>query len=147
MTDSNDFEEKMITEFRQLALKISEAQEIIQTLAPKHQKLADLIKTYGLDAQVDDLLDDADPEKSQKKGAKIAHEVSLLFRANGNAWMRLSDIHDYLLANGIKIGGRNPNSNLSAHLSNAGGFEVQRAKGWRLEPSFFNDLEQAESKQ
>lgn len=133
MSNQSEFEQNMITEFRQLAVKISEAQELIQELTPKHQQLAATLKAYGLDEQVNDVLDDEiDTEPAKKKGEKVATILRDYFIANHNTWTRLSELHDHLLHSGVAIGGRNPKSNLSAHLSNAGIFQVQRARGWRL---------------
>lgn len=47
---------------------------------------------------------------------------------------RTADILDYLEDHGVKIGGVDPLSNLSAMLSNTSGFKSHGRSGWTLDP-------------
>ena len=65
------------------------------------------------------------------KTEMIANAVETFLRINPG-WHTASEIYDHLTARGIEVGGKNPKSNLTAHMSSAGRFVSDRAKGWRL---------------
>lgn len=61
----------------------------------------------------------------------IANAVEHYLRVNPG-WHHASEIYDFVTSQGIEIGGKNPKSNLTAHMSSAGRFVSDRTKGWRL---------------
>lgn len=73
-------------------------------------------------------------EPSFRQGGKtelIANAVERFLR-DRPGWHHASEIYEYVTSRGIEIGGKNPKSNLTAHMSSAGRFVSDRAKGWRL---------------
>jgi hypothetical protein len=135
-----DFGMRAVKEYRQLAAQIQEASATMKALQPKLDRVAAVIQAYGLEAELD-RLEPGDNWKagdaaSKSKGEQIANETARFLREGGNYWIRTSDIYSRLLECGISIGGKNPNSTLSAHLSNSKMFESDRARGWRLKPKF-----------
>lgn len=137
MTD--DLKKVTIAEFKWLHSQLAEAQEAIALINPRIQALTGLVKTYGWEREIEALQKDDDwqkyPDLAKPKGQKIADLCAEFYAQNGNLWTRLSDLYLYLSQKGIDVGGKNPNSTLSAHLSNSGRFEGDRAKGWRLKPT------------
>ncbi len=133
---SDEFEERLITEHRRLASRISELSGELKELRPRFEKISEAIKAYGLEGRLDrpEQGDDlkADVEAAATKGQELSQAAAELIVENGNRWTKLSDIYEEIVRRGIAIGGRNPNSTLSAHLSNSKWFESDRAKGWRL---------------
>ena len=131
-----DFGERMMAEYRHLASQISEANDLMRRLQPRLDKLAAAIQAWGLDAELekmevgDDVKSGGDAAKS--KGEMIAHATADLLLGGGNRWTKTSDIYWHLVNSGISIGGKNPNSTLSAHLSNSKMFLSDRIKGWCL---------------
>jgi hypothetical protein len=134
----DDFGERMMAEFRQIALQISEANDIIRLLQPRLDKLTGMIQAYGLDAKLDKIKagDDikAGGEAVKSKGEIIAVAAAELLREGSNRWTKTSEIHWHLVNKGISIGGKNPHATLSAHLSNSKIFNSDRIKGWQLRP-------------
>jgi hypothetical protein len=132
----DELKKTILTEYKFVTGRISEAQEEVARLVPRMNSLTQLINIYGWTAEVERMEEGDDfkshPEAAKTKGAKIAAVATKLFKENGNHWTRLTEIYLYLSENGIAIGGKNPNSTLSAHLSNSDRFEGDRAKGWRL---------------
>ena len=132
----SELKRTILTEYKAIVAQISEAHSTIKHLTPRHDIIAKMIETYGWLAEIEKLGPDDDTkgntEESRTKGAKIADFAKDFFANNRNQWTRLSDLFVYLTEQGINIGGKNPNSTLSAHLSNAGLFEGDRTKGWRL---------------
>ena len=136
--DLGNFEEQLMREYRDLAVQLSEARTLIGLLDPRFQKIAELIKAYGLEERLERQEPGDDPKSNllMSKGGAIAQAASDLLGANGNSWIKLSDLYSHLVAIGVYVGGKNPSSTLSAHLSNSKMFEGDRAKGWRLRPKF-----------
>ena len=135
-----DFKKATLTEYKAIVAKLSEAHGIQKQLGPRHDVLAKLIEAYGWQAEIERLEPDDDmkgnPEGSKTKGLKIAEIVRDFFKKNNNQWTPASDLYVHLIGRGVSVGGKNPNSTLSAHLSNSEFFESDRAKGWRMKPIF-----------
>lgn len=137
---TDDLKKNVITEFKHLHAQISDAQETVAALTPRLNALQGLINSYGWTKEVEEIEQADDwqkfPDLAKPKGQKIAEFCHTYFAENGNQWTRLSDLFIYLTEKGITIGGKNPNSTLSAHLSNSNRFEGERARGWRLKSEF-----------
>jgi hypothetical protein len=137
---TDDLKKTTIEEFKLLSVQISDAQELVAALTPRLNALQGVINTYGWSADVEQLEQADDwlkhPDLAKPKGQQIAGLCREFFANNGNTWSRLSELFVYLTSRGMTIGGKNPNSTLSAHLSNSGRFEGDRGKGWRLKPEF-----------
>jgi hypothetical protein len=135
---ADELKKVTIAEFKWLHAKLAEAQEAIADISPRINALAGLVNTYGWGKEIEALQQDDDwrtyPDLAKPKGQKIADLCAGFFDKNGNQWTRLSDLYLYLTEKGIDVGGKTPNSTLSAHLSNSGRFEGNRARGWRLKP-------------
>jgi hypothetical protein len=133
---TDELKKTTIAEFKYLMAQHSEAQEILASIGPRLTALSSVIQTYGWTREVEELEQADDwksfPNLAKPKGEKIAQLLTDFFARNGNQWTRLSELFMYLASNGVMVGGKNPNSTLSAHLSNAGQFESERSKGWRL---------------
>jgi hypothetical protein len=134
----DDLKKNVMTEYKAIVAKLSECHATVKELTPRHDVLAKLIETYGWQGEIEKLeLDDDftnNPDVSKSKGQKIAELSTNFFHKNNNQWTPLSELYLYLTDRGIRIGGKNPNSTLSAHLSNSNLFEGTRTKGWRLKP-------------
>jgi hypothetical protein len=133
---TDELKKSTIAEFKYLWAQQAEATELLAAISPRLTALNNLIQTYGWAREVDEIeqADDwkAFPNLAKPKGEKIAQILTDYFTRNNNQWTRLSDLFLHLANNGVMVGGKNPNSTLSAHLFNAGYFESERSKGWRL---------------
>jgi hypothetical protein len=133
---TDELKKSTIAEFKYLWAQHSEATETLATIGPRLNALNTLIQTYGWNREVEEIEQADDwkgfPALAKSKGEKIAQLLTEYFSRNGNQWTRLSELFLHLASNGVMVGGKNPNSTLSAHLSNAGQFESDRSKGWRL---------------
>lgn len=149
MTNEIDFEDRLMNEYRKLASQIVDAQAVLKELTPRLDKVFETIKAYGLEDRLNELTEEDDiangAPAARKKGQRIEYEVGQILTENQNRWMKISEIYPRLLERGISIGGKNPNSNLSAHLSNSEAFEGSRTKGWRLIAKYY-DAEAAAKK-
>lgn len=136
----DDFKTALLNEYKHVVAKLSEANSITKQLSPKHDSLAKLIETYGWLPEIEKLEPDDDikgnPEAAKTKGLKIAQIAKEFFEANNNQWTPLSDLFVHMNGRGVRVGGKNPNSTLSAHLSNSEWFESDRTRGWRLKSEF-----------
>jgi hypothetical protein len=137
----NVLKHTLLVEYKEIVAKISESQQAIKHLAPRQDALAKLLEAYGWLADIEKLEadDDLATESGKSKGKKIEELTVLFFADNNNQWTRLSDVYVYLTEKGLYVGGKNPNSLLSAHLSNSELFEGDRTKGWRIKPEHFVD--------
>jgi hypothetical protein len=131
-----DLKKTILTEYRSVVAQMQEARDTIAVLEPRFQVLAKLLETYGWQGDANAIGPDDDArsgtEESKTKGEKIAALSMEFFTNNRNQWTRLSDLYLYLTDKGLNIGGKNPSSTLSAHLSNSALFEGSRTRGWRL---------------
>jgi hypothetical protein len=138
----NELKNTLLVEYKAIVAAISEAQETVRHLSPRHDALAVLLKTYGWGGDIELLESDDDislnPEGTKSKGKKIEDLLKVFFNSNNNQLTRLSDLYVYLSEKGVRIGGKNPNSTLSAHLSNSNCFESDRTRGWRLKPDLLS---------
>jgi hypothetical protein len=136
----NELKNTLLVEYKAIVAKLSECHGTIKHLTPRHDALAKLLETYGWAAEIEKLEADDDlknnPEEAQSKGRKIEEWMYEFFSKNNNQWTKLSDLYVFLSEKGLRIGGKNPNSTLSAHLSNSQLFESDRMQGWRLKPEF-----------
>jgi hypothetical protein len=133
---TDDLKKNAIAEYKYLSAQTAEAQEVISAAQPRINSLWNLFATYGWTKEVEEIEQADDwpkfPDLAKPKGQKIAELCEEYYVANGNQWTRLSDLFMYLVSKGVMISGKNPNSTLSAHLSNSDRFESDRGKGWRL---------------
>jgi hypothetical protein len=136
-----DLKNTLLIEYKEIVAKISESHQTIKHLTPRHDALTKVLDAYGWLAEIEKLEadDDLATEGGKSKGKKIEELTRVFFEENNNQWTRLSDVYVYLSHKGLHIGGKNPNSLLSAHLSNSECFEGDRTKGWRMKPEFFGE--------
>jgi hypothetical protein len=132
--------ETLLLEYKELVAKDSEAKGILGYVGPRIEAIAKLLITYGWDKEIEKLEIDDDmannPAEAKTKSKKIEDLLKGFFSTNNNQWTRLSDLFVFLSSKGMRLGGKNPNSTLSAHLSNSECFESDRTRGWRLKPEF-----------
>jgi hypothetical protein len=137
--------EATIGQYKWTVTQIDDFKAAINALVPQRDTLAATIKAFGWDKDVD-MVEAGDdfanfPDAAKTKAQQIEQVAKDLFTGNGNQWTRLGDIFLYLTGRGLKIGGRNTNSTLSAHLSNSDLFESDRTQGWRIKPEHFQAME------
>jgi hypothetical protein len=136
----DEFKKATISEFKALHSKLAEAQELIQDVTPRLNAVTGIVRTYGWEREIEQLAQDDDwqkfPDIAKRKGEKIALLCAEYLLENDNKPTRLSELYMFLTTRGMDVGGKNPNSTLSAHLSNSGHFEGDRAKGWRLKKGY-----------
>lgn len=141
-------EDQLVTKYQELQIALQEAnerlkdaQEIIRELTPKLKSLEATIIRFGWYDRIGDNTSEEIEGMAELifgdegKGSRIAKAAKQYLRNHGNEWTRLSVLYSEISGYGIKIGGKNPSSTLSAHLSNSGWFESDRTKGWRILPN------------
>jgi uncharacterized protein involved in type VI secretion and phage assembly len=137
----DQFKKTTLEQYKFTVARISEAHEALKVLNPQFEALNKVIETFGWQGDVEHLEAGDDfklkPDAARSKGQKIIELAAEFFNANNNQWTSLSDLYLYLIEKGVSIGGKNPNSNLSAHLSNSDQFTSERPKGWRMKPEAF----------
>ncbi len=140
----DEFKKTTLEKYKFIVAKMSEAQDVLKFFQPQFEVLNKVIETFGWQSEVQSPEEGDDfqqkPDVARSKGEKIASLTSKFFQQNNNQWTSLSDLYLYLIGKGVAIGGKNPNSNLSAHLSNSDLFESDRAKGWRLKDTGWRTL-------
>ena len=148
MAREDGLKDQLVTEYRTLEIEAQEAKESIveaqaklQEAARKMQALMTTIKQFGWEAELhsDEPLPALFDQAPAKKGKQIADAAATFLRSYDNEWIPLSNIFVVLANQGIQIGGKNPASTLSAHLSNSGLFESDRSKGWRLKKEHLSE--------
>lgn len=104
--------------------RLSQIEEIIRLL--KNNDSAPEYRTYDAPQVVMQPV----PAPANKT-TRIADAVEAYLRKNPG-WQTAAEIYNALVAQGVEIGGQNPRSNLTAHMSSAGRFVSDRTRGWRL---------------
>jgi hypothetical protein len=132
---AEEFKDAILKEYKVLASRLHEARGTIHALEPRRIELAKLIKVYGLEKEIEEFeKQDENSQEGLTLTERVIRASNKYFMDNNNHWTRLSDLYVYLAENGITVGGKNPNSTLSAHLAKAEHFENDRNRGWRIKP-------------
>jgi hypothetical protein len=135
--------DELVNEYRKISIDIDEAkskirdlQTKLQELSPELDQLYKTITQFGwleyLDAEHPDDKPPTGLLGANKKGESIARAAETFLISGDNEWRTLAEIFEFVAEQGILIGGKNPTSTLSAHLSNANIFESDRSRGWRI---------------
>jgi hypothetical protein len=63
--------------------------------------------------------------------AEIISDAAEQYMHDHPGWRSVQEIYDAITLMGIEIGGQNPKSNMTAHMSSSGRFVSSRLKGWK----------------
>ena len=132
-----DFANAVERRIEQIQLDLEQAYALIAELNLEQRDLEVLKRSYPIEeSEIHAPMEDggfrARDSLRKQSTPEIEEAVSEILRANNNQGMKLSAIYSSLLEDGFHIRGKNPELNLSAHLSNSGLFVSDRKLGWRL---------------
>ena len=102
---------------------------------PRELEVSDLEQALSL-------LDGSMSAAPKRSKTEIIADAAEKFLRENQGWRRATVIYDALSAQGIEIGGQNPKSNLTAHMSASGRFVSDRERGWRLKTDEDADREE-----